>query len=133
MSNKVHISLDVKDVDRSVRFYEAFFGQPAHKRRPGYANFDLDAPPLKLALNQHERPKGGSLNHMGIVLGTRLGVTEQSYDEPPGDPGLALSSSSPVTRSSPAVRSSVSSARCFPETSPGRTRRSYSSAASRSS
>ncbi|MEI6431602.1 MAG: VOC family protein, partial [bacterium] len=49
---KTHISLNVRDVEKSVAFYEAFFGQPAHKRRPDYANFDLDTPALKLALNQ---------------------------------------------------------------------------------
>lgn len=69
---KTHISLNVQDVEKSVAFYEAFFGTPAHKRRPGYANFDLDAPPLKLALNQMSEfaPRTGSLNHLGIVLDT---------------------------------------------------------------
>jgi catechol 2,3-dioxygenase-like lactoylglutathione lyase family enzyme len=67
---KTHISLNVRDVEKSVAFYEAFFGQPAHKRRPDYANFDLDTPALKLALNQMGEftPQTGSLNHLGIVL-----------------------------------------------------------------
>ena len=47
---KTHLSLNVADLDASVRFYEALFGAPAHKRRPGYANFDVENPPLKLAL-----------------------------------------------------------------------------------
>ena len=55
---KTHVSLNVRDVERSVAFYEAFFGVAAHKRRPGYANFDLATPPLKLAL-QEFTPAGG--------------------------------------------------------------------------
>lgn len=69
---KMHLSLNVADVERSVAFYEAFFGVPAHKRRSGYANFDLSQPPLKLAL-QEEKPQTGvgSLNHLGIQVATR--------------------------------------------------------------
>ncbi len=65
---KTHVSLNVSDVESSVRFYEAFFGVKAHKIRPGYANFDLSEPPLKLALNQSASGTGGPLNHLGIVL-----------------------------------------------------------------
>lgn len=65
---KTHISLNVSDVTKSVAFYEAFFGVSAHKRRPGYANFDLENPALKLALNESAAGKGGALNHLGIVV-----------------------------------------------------------------
>lgn len=65
---KTHISLNVADVDRSVAFYEAFFGVPAHKRRPGYANFDLESPALKLALNAGGPTGDGRLNHLGVVV-----------------------------------------------------------------
>ena|SRR5579871_5263268 len=65
---KTHLSLNVTDVERSTKWYEAFFGVAAHKRRPGYANFDLDAPALKLALNQHDSGTGGPLNHLGILV-----------------------------------------------------------------
>ena len=66
---KTHLSLRVADVDRSVRFYEAFFGLPAHKRRPGYANFDVAQPPLKLALTQKTPEAGkGSLDHLGLLV-----------------------------------------------------------------
>src|SRR5438477_6679371 len=65
---KTHLSINVSDVERSVRFYEACFGTAAHKRRPGYANFDLDLPPLKLALNEAKVSKGGALNHLGILV-----------------------------------------------------------------
>src|SRR5262249_934289 len=50
-------------------FYEAFFGVPPHKVRPGYANFDLDEPPLKFALNQHPAQTGiGVLSHLGFQV-----------------------------------------------------------------
>lgn len=65
---KTHLSLNVSDVEKSAAWYEAFFGQPVHKRRAGYANFDLDSPGLKLAL-QESKPEGrGALNHLGILV-----------------------------------------------------------------
>lgn len=69
---KMHVSLNVADLERSVQFYEAFFGAPAHKRRPGYANFDLAEPPLKLALNERGGVSsgGGRLDHLGIQVAT---------------------------------------------------------------
>ena len=68
---KTHLSLNVSDVEESVAFYEAFFGMPAHKRRPGYANFDLSTPALKLALNETSPTAGvGSLNHLGLQMST---------------------------------------------------------------
>src|SRR5690349_7981999 len=74
-SVRVHLSLNVSDLDRSVAFYEAFFGVPAHKRRPGYANFDLAEPPLKLALNQAEvTARVGPLNHLGLQVATKAQV-----------------------------------------------------------
>ena len=65
---KTHLSLNVSDVDRSTTWYETFFGVTEHKRRPGYANFDLEAPALKLALNETTVEKGGALNHLGILV-----------------------------------------------------------------
>jgi catechol 2,3-dioxygenase-like lactoylglutathione lyase family enzyme len=50
---KMHLSINVANLERSLAFYEAFFGALPHKVRPGYANFDLDEPPLKFAMNQH--------------------------------------------------------------------------------
>ncbi len=72
---KAHVSLNVTDIERSVAFYEGFFGVPAHKRRPGYANFDLANPPLKLALQESAFAGGaGALSHLGIQVGTAAEV-----------------------------------------------------------
>ena len=59
-------------MERSVRFYEAFFGMPAHKRRPGYANFDVANPPLKLALEEDPSRAAiaGRLSHLGVQVAT---------------------------------------------------------------
>jgi catechol 2,3-dioxygenase-like lactoylglutathione lyase family enzyme len=65
---KTHLSLNVVDVEKSTAWYEAFFGVPAHKRRPGYANFDIESPGLKLALNQSKPEGTGTLNHLGILV-----------------------------------------------------------------
>lgn len=65
---KTHLSLNVANVEASTRWYETFLGVSAHKRRPGYANFDLAAPALKLALNETQVTSGGALNHLGIVV-----------------------------------------------------------------
>lgn len=66
---KLHISLNVQDIEASTRFYTSFFGQEPHKVRPGYANFDVAAPPIKLALNQATEPLAhGTLNHLGILV-----------------------------------------------------------------
>jgi len=72
---KMHVSLNVRDIERSVAFYEAFFGVPAHKRRPGYANFALSEPPLKLALQEGAAVDGGGrLSHLGIQFATEADV-----------------------------------------------------------
>jgi len=67
--SKMHVSLNVSDLERSLGFYQAFFGVPPHKVRPGYANFDVSEPPLKLALNAAGAvDERGPLNHLGIVV-----------------------------------------------------------------
>jgi catechol 2,3-dioxygenase-like lactoylglutathione lyase family enzyme len=65
--SRVQLALNVNDVDQAVGFYAKLFGAEPAKRRPGYANFALTDPPLKLVLL--ERPgQGGSLNHLGVEV-----------------------------------------------------------------
>ena len=76
---KMHLSLKVSDLNRSVAFYEAFFGVPPHKVRPGYANFDLSEPPLKFALTQSldqnpVQPATGCLDHLGFQVSSAAEV-----------------------------------------------------------
>lgn len=65
--SRVQLALNVDDVEESVRFYERLFGVPAAKRRPGYANFALTEPPLKLVLLENPG-QGGTLNHLGVEV-----------------------------------------------------------------
>lgn len=65
---KVHVSLNVKDISRSIEWYRLFFGEPPHKVREGYANFDIESPALKLALNEMAPSGSGSLNHLGLLV-----------------------------------------------------------------
>lgn len=62
--SRVQLALNVTDVDAAVDFYSKLFGTPVAKRKPGYANFEIAEPPLKLVLI--EAPHGGTLNHLGV-------------------------------------------------------------------
>lgn len=68
MVERIQLALNVTDVDRAVEFYGKLFGAEPAKRRPGYANFSLSDPPLKLVLI--EGAEGGSLNHLGVEVGS---------------------------------------------------------------
>ncbi len=65
--SRVQLALNVSDVDSAVDFYEKLFGVGAAKRRPGYANFIVVDPPLKLVLFEN-RLEAGSLNHLGVEV-----------------------------------------------------------------
>jgi len=65
--SRVQLALNVNDIDEAVSFYTALFGTEPAKRKPGYANFAIDQPPLKLVLL--ETPgQGGTLNHLGVEV-----------------------------------------------------------------
>jgi catechol 2,3-dioxygenase-like lactoylglutathione lyase family enzyme len=66
MEPRVQLALNVRDVDAAVDFYSALFGTEPAKRRPGYANFEVATPPLKLVLIESEH--GGTLNHLGVEV-----------------------------------------------------------------
>lgn len=67
---KAHISLNVKDTAKSIEFYQKLFAIEPSKVRDGYAKFDLQNPPLNLALNQVSTAGHGSLSHLGIQVGS---------------------------------------------------------------
>ena len=65
--SRVQLALNVDDVDEAVTFYSRLFGAEPAKRRPGYANFALDDPALKLVLIENPG-HGGTLNHLGVEV-----------------------------------------------------------------
>ena len=66
MPARVQLALNVSDLDEAISFYSRLFDTAPAKRRPGYANFAVAEPPLKLVLIEGET--GGSLNHLGIEV-----------------------------------------------------------------
>jgi len=64
---RIQLALDVDDVEVSTAFYERLLGVAPAKRRPGYANFVVADPPLKLVLLENPG-RGGGLNHLGIEV-----------------------------------------------------------------
>jgi catechol 2,3-dioxygenase-like lactoylglutathione lyase family enzyme len=65
--SQVQLALNVNDIDEAITFYTALFGTEPAKRRPGYANFAITEPPLKLVLLENPG-QGGTLNHLGVEV-----------------------------------------------------------------
>ncbi len=63
---RFHISLNVADLGNAVAFYRILLGREPAKRRPDYAKFEMDDPPLVLSLEPNRRAIGGALNHLGF-------------------------------------------------------------------
>jgi catechol 2,3-dioxygenase-like lactoylglutathione lyase family enzyme len=70
MESRIHISIEVSDLQKSILFYENLFGHTATKMRPDYANFRLDEPGIHLALvlKPDRIQKQNSNEHFGIEL-----------------------------------------------------------------
>jgi catechol 2,3-dioxygenase-like lactoylglutathione lyase family enzyme len=66
-SGRVQLALNVDDLAAAVDFYSKLFGTAPAKLRPGYANFAVASPPLKLVLLENPG-KGGTLNHLGVEV-----------------------------------------------------------------
>jgi len=67
MSSRVQLALNVNDIGQAIAFYSKLFGTEPAKVRPGYANFAIADPPLKLVLLENPG-QGGSLNHLGVEV-----------------------------------------------------------------
>jgi catechol 2,3-dioxygenase-like lactoylglutathione lyase family enzyme len=70
----VQLALNVADLDEAIAFYTKLFATEPAKVRPGYANFAVAEPPLKLVLLEGEGPPG-SLNHLGVEVASTDEVT----------------------------------------------------------
>jgi len=67
--SRVQLALNVSNIDDAVAFYTKLFGTEPAKRRPGYANFAVVDPPLKLVLIEGVGDPG-TLNHLGVEVGS---------------------------------------------------------------
>jgi catechol 2,3-dioxygenase-like lactoylglutathione lyase family enzyme len=86
--SRVQLALNVADLDAAVAFYSKLFDTEPAKRRPGYANFAVAEPPLKLVLIENPAGSGegmvGALNHLGVEVATSeevLAATSRLADE----------------------------------------------------
>ncbi|MFJ3793336.1 ArsI/CadI family heavy metal resistance metalloenzyme [Kitasatospora sp. NPDC090091] len=68
--SRVQLALRVADLEGSVAFYSKLFGTEPAKRRPGYANFAVAEPPLKLVLIEGEAGQETRLDHLGVEVAT---------------------------------------------------------------
>jgi len=66
---RLQLALDVSDIDAAVEFYSKLFDTEPAKRTPGYANFAIENPPLKLVLFENAANAGG-INHLGVETET---------------------------------------------------------------
>jgi len=72
--SRVQLALNVSDLDEAITFYSKLFETSPAKVRPGYANFAVDEPPLKLVLIEGAGIPG-SINHLGVEVASTDEVT----------------------------------------------------------
>ena len=71
--SRIQLALNVDDLESAIDFYSKMFGVEPAKRKPGYANFAIADPPLKLVL--FEGAETGTINHLGVETETSDEVT----------------------------------------------------------
>jgi catechol 2,3-dioxygenase-like lactoylglutathione lyase family enzyme len=74
--SRVQLALRVADLDASIDFYTRLFGAEPAKRRPGYANFAITEPPLKLVLIEGRQGQATVMDHLGVEVESAARVTE---------------------------------------------------------
>ena len=72
---RVQLALNVSNLDEAIDFYGRLFSAVPHKVRPGYANFALESPALKLVLIENASAPG-TLNHLGVEVAGAADVTD---------------------------------------------------------
>ncbi|MBE9167991.1 VOC family protein [Pleurocapsales cyanobacterium LEGE 06147] len=76
--SRIQLAINVSKIDDSVAFYSQLFGVEPAKRRPGYANFAVTEPPLKLVLIENAA-QAGTLNHLGVEVETSAEVAAAEH------------------------------------------------------
>ena len=85
--SRVQLALNVAELDSAIDFYTQMFKTEPHKVRPGYANFEVEDPPLKLVLIENASA-AAPLNHLGVEVesSTEVHTETQRF----GDLGLDM-------------------------------------------
>jgi catechol-2,3-dioxygenase len=73
---RLQLALNVRDINEGIDFYTKMFDTPPAKIKPGYANFEVANPPLKLVLFENPDAEDGSFHHLN-----HLGVETETGDE----------------------------------------------------
>jgi catechol 2,3-dioxygenase-like lactoylglutathione lyase family enzyme len=73
--SRVQLALRVADLEAAIDFYSRLFGTTPAKRRPGYANFAVAEPPLKLVLLEGEPGQATRMDHLGVEVAATADVT----------------------------------------------------------
>ncbi len=71
---RLQLALNVDDLDSAIDFYSKMFSAEPAKVKPGYANFAIENPPLKLVLFEGAAEMSGSINHLGVETETAAEV-----------------------------------------------------------
>jgi len=97
--SRVQLALNVSDLEEAIAFYSKLFATQPAKRRPGYANFAVADPPLKLVLIERAEARGtgtgGALNHLGVEVATPAEVSAATARL--ADSGLATAEETATT------------------------------------
>lgn len=72
--SRLQLALRVSDLEASIDFYSKMFSTEPAKRRPGYANFAITEPPLKLVLMEGESDAATALDHLGVEVSSTAEV-----------------------------------------------------------
>jgi len=67
---RLQLALNVPDLDQAIDFYTKMFATDPYKVKPGYANWEVENPPLKLVVFENASAEPGSLNHLGVETET---------------------------------------------------------------
>ncbi|PBC46977.1 glyoxalase/bleomycin resistance/dioxygenase family protein [Rhodococcus sp. ACS1] len=74
--SRAQLALNVDNLEEAVTFYSKLFDTPPAKLKPGYANFAIAQPPLKLVLLENPG-EGGTINHLGVEVESSAEVHEE--------------------------------------------------------
>jgi hypothetical protein len=72
---RLQLALNVSDLDEAIGFYSKLFATDPYKVKPGYANWEIADPPLKLVVFENPDADPGSINHLGVETESAAEVT----------------------------------------------------------